>query len=109
MRKSNTSACQVCLLQTLEMATKEQRKQTRNDEGLDIGSAQQLSWEQMVFQMGADCLSDGSRSPFRWEQIAFKMKVSCLLHREQITCQTTADCLSGVPKSTAATIQGALV
>ena len=65
MRKSNTSACQVCLLQTLEMATKEQRKQTRKDEGLDIGSAQQLSWEQMVFQTGAGRLLDGSRLPLR--------------------------------------------
>ena len=71
MRRSNTSACQVCLLQTLEMATKEHRKQTRNDERLDIGHAQQLRWEQMVFQMGADCLSDRSRLLFRWEQIPF--------------------------------------
>ena len=84
MCRSDNSACQLCLLQTLEMAAEEQRKKTWNDEGRDLGHVQQLRWEQMVFQMGADGLSDGSRSSVRREQIAFQMGADCLLDRSRL-------------------------
>ncbi|KAA6426712.1 MAG: hypothetical protein FRX49_03822 [Trebouxia sp. A1-2] len=66
------------------MAAEEQRKKTWNDEGRDLGHVQQLRWEQMVFQMGADGLSDGSRSSVRREQIAFQMGADCLLDRSRL-------------------------
>ncbi len=96
MRKSNNSACQLCLLQTLEMAAEEQRKQTQNDDGLDIAHVQQLKWGQTAFQMGPDCLSDGSklildggRLPFRQEQVAFCTGARLPVNQEQIALQTT--------------------